>query len=172
MTTTDRTATDEVLVGSFEELQRELPASDTGRWSLYSYRGRPSTPGYHELLREFLASMCSRLHRPVYCDTAKRFRAYQTDPAVLELKGPASATQNSSTRIRFFVNKRSAVQVVVTKDGAVGLDKTATFRRGDGSFEWTPKSSGIYSIRLSAKELRTGKGLRSRTEGPVAVGAG
>lgn len=154
------------------EAAREVPSFDIGDWSLYSYRGPESDQDYHELLREFLASICSRLHRPVYCDTAKRFRAYQTDPAVLDLKGPATATQNAPTRISFFVNKRSAVQVLVTKDGAVGLDKTATFRRGDGSFEWTPKSSGTYSIRLSAKELRTGKGLRSRVTGSAEVGAG
>ena len=80
-------------------------------------------------------------HRRVL-HTARRFRAYQTDPAVLDLKGPATATQNQPTRIRFFVNKRSAVQVVVTRDGDVGLDRTATFRRGDGSFEWTPQATG------------------------------
>ncbi len=154
------------------EAAREVPAFDTGDWSRYQYRGPESDQEYHELLREFLASMCSRLRTAVYCTTARRFRDYQTDPAVLDLKGPSTATQNSSTRIRFFVNKRSAVQVVVTKDGAVGLDKTATFRRGEGSFEWTPKSSGTYTIRLSAKELRTGKGLRSRTEGSAVVAPG
>ncbi len=147
-----------------------MPSFDTGDWSLYSYRGPESDQDYHELLREFLASMCSRLRSPVYCDTARRFRGYQTQPAVLDLKGPATATRNVPTRIRFFVNKRSAVQVVVTREGAVGLDRTATFRRGDGSFEWTPRASGTYTIRLSAKELRTGKGLRSRTEGSVQVG--
>ena len=32
--------------------------------------------------------------------------------------------------------------------------------------------AGTYTIRLSAKELRTGKGLRSRTEGSAVVGTG
>ena len=154
------------------EAQGEVPTFDLGDWSRYSYRGRESDGEYHELLREFLASMCSRLRRPVYCNTARRFRDYQTDPAVLELKGPVTATQNQATRIRFVVNKRSAVQVVVTREGDVGLDRTATFRRGEGSFEWTPKSTGTYSIRLSAKELRTGRGLRTRVDGSAEVGAG
>jgi hypothetical protein len=149
-----------------------VPAFDIGDWSLYSYRGRESDQEYHELLREFLASMCSRLRRPVYCDTAHRFRAYQTQPAVIDLRGPATAVRNVGTRIRFFVSKRSAVQVLVTRDGAVGLDRTATFRRGEGSFEWTPRATGTYRIRLSAKELRTGKGLRSRTEGSAEVAGG
>ncbi|MDQ3720916.1 MAG: D-glucuronyl C5-epimerase family protein, partial [Actinomycetota bacterium] len=154
------------------EAQREVPAFDVGDWSKYSYRGRESDREYHELLREFLASTCSRLRRPVYCDSARRFRDYQTDPAVLDLKGPVTATQNQPTRIRFFVNKRSAVQVVVTRDGDVGLDRTATFRRGEGSFEWRPKSTGTYTIRLAAKELRTGRGLRTRVDGAAEVGAG
>jgi len=154
------------------EAQREVPAFDLGDWSKYHFHGGESTGEYHELLREFLASMCSRLRRPVYCDTARRFRSYQTDPAVLDLKGPATATQNQGTSVRFFVSKRSAVQVVVTRDGAVGLDKTAIFRRGEGSFAWTPKTTGSYSIRLSAKELRTGRGLRTRVGGSVEVGAG
>jgi len=154
------------------EAQGEVPTFDLGDWSRYSYRGRESDGEYHELLREFLASMCSRLRRPVYCNTARRFRDYQTDPAVLELKGPVTATQNQATRIRFVVNKRSAVQVVVTREGDVGLDRTATFRRGEGSLEWTPKSTGTYSIRLSAKELRTGRGLRTRVDGSAEVGAG
>jgi len=154
------------------EAQREVPAFDVGDWSKYSYRGRESDREYHELLREFLASTCSRLRRAVYCNTARRFRDYQTDPAVLELKGPVTARRNQATRIRFFVNKRSAVQVVVTRDGDVGLDRTATFRRGEGSFEWRPKSTGAYTIRLAAKELRSGRGLRTRVEGSAEVGAG
>ncbi|MDQ3647308.1 MAG: D-glucuronyl C5-epimerase family protein, partial [Actinomycetota bacterium] len=154
------------------EAQSEVPAFDVGDWSKYSYRGRESDGEYHELLREVLASMCSRLRRPVYCDTARRFRGYQTDPAVLDLRGPLTATQNRATRIRFFVSKRSAVQVVVTRGGAVGLDRTAVFRRGEGSFEWRPRSTGAYAIRLAAKELRTGRGLRTSVRGSVEVGTG
>ncbi len=162
----------ELFAAAEPEAREEVPHFDLGDWSRYSYRGGEADREYHELLREFLASICSRLRTPVYCDTARRFRAYQTDPAVLDLKGPATAPQNQPTRIRFFVNKRSAVQVVVTREGDVGLDRTATFRRGEGSFEWTPKSAGPYTIRLSAKELRTGRGLRSRTEGTALVAPG
>jgi len=166
---TDDSRAKELWEAAEPEARREVPAFDVGDWSLYSFRGPESDHDYHELLREFLASMCSRLRRPVYCDTARRFRAYQTDPAVIDLQGPATATRNVATRVRFFVNKRSAVQVVVSRDGAVGLDRTATFRRGKGSFAWTPHATGTYRIRLSAKELRTGKGLRSRTQGSVEV---
>lgn len=59
------------------ELRRELPDSDTGSWSRYSYRGRASTPEYHELLREVLQGMCDRRVADVYCDYATRYRSYQ-----------------------------------------------------------------------------------------------
>jgi hypothetical protein len=59
------------------ELRREIPYSDTGSWSLYSYRGARSTAEYHELLRELLQSACSRRLGQVYCTLAARYRRYQ-----------------------------------------------------------------------------------------------
>lgn len=150
------------------EAREELPANDTGDWSTYSYRGAESTREYHELLREFAASMCSRLRRRVYCDAARDFLSYMTDPAELELLGPATATKGVKTSIRFFVSKLAAVQVTVTRDGKVALDKLGTFRRGNGAFSWKPGAVGTYRIRVAAKELRTGRGLRSSVTGRVA----
>lgn len=150
------------------EARRELVANDTGDWSTYSYRGAESTREYHELVREFAASMCSRLRREVYCDTARRFLSYTTDPAELELLGPARATKGVPTRVRFSVSKLSAVQVTITRNGRVALDKLDTFRRGTGAFHWTPRATGTYRIRIAAKELRTGRGLRSSVTGAVA----
>ncbi|HEX2070717.1 MAG TPA: D-glucuronyl C5-epimerase family protein [Thermoleophilaceae bacterium] len=149
------------------EAREELVANDTGDWSTYSYRGAESTREYHELVREFAASMCSRLRREVYCDTARNFLRYTTDPAELELLGPATATKGVPATIRFWVSKLSAVQVTVTRNGRVALDELDTFRRGNGAFEWTPKATGTYRIRVAAKELRTGRGLRSSITGVI-----
>jgi hypothetical protein len=150
------------------EARRELPASDTGDWSTYSYRGAESTREYHELLREFSASLCSRLRRKVYCDAARNFLGYMTDPAELELLAPSGlVTKGVPTQIRFSVSKLSAVQVTVTRDGRVALDELATFRRGSGSLTWKPGATGTYRIRVAAKELRTGLGLRSNVTGEV-----
>jgi hypothetical protein len=149
------------------EARQELPANDTGDWSTYSYRGAESTREYHELLREFAASLCSRLRTKVYCDAARRFLSYMTDPAELELLGPASATKGVPASVRFSVSKLSAVQVTITRNGRVALDRTATFRRGTGSFTWKPGAVGTYRIRVAAKELRTGQGLRSSVSGQV-----
>lgn len=149
------------------EARLEVPRNDTGDWSTYSFGGRESTREYHELLREFLASLCSRLHRKVYCDTAHRFLAYTTDPAELALLGPETATKGEKTPVSFSLSKLSAVQVTITIDGKTSLDKTATFRRGNGSFIWKPGTTGTYTVRLAAKELRTGQGLRTRTSGEI-----
>jgi hypothetical protein len=149
------------------EAREELPANDTGDWSTYSYGGAESTLEYHELLREFSASLCSRLGRRVYCDAARAFLSYMTDPAELELLGPTTATKGVPTRVRFSVSKLSAVQVTIRRDGKVALDKLATFRRGEGSFEWKPRAVGTYSVRVAAKELRTGRGLRTIVTGQV-----
>jgi hypothetical protein len=149
------------------EARRQLPANDTGDWSTYSYHGRESTPEYYDLLMEFADSLCSRLHTDVYCTTAKNFHRYITAPAKLTLLGPATASKGQPTSVRFSVDKLSAVQIVITQDGKTSLDKTATFRRGQGSFTWKPGATGTYDVSLAAKELRTGKGLRTRTTGTV-----
>jgi hypothetical protein len=149
------------------EAREELVANDTGDWSTYSYRGAESTREYHELVREFAASMCSRLRLEVYCDTARNFLDYTTDPAELELLGPASVAKGVPTSVRFSVSKLSAVQVTVTRNGQVALDRIGTFRRGNGAFEWTPGAAGTYRIRVAAKELRTGRSLRSSVTGVV-----
>jgi len=60
------------------EARREIPYSDTGSWSLYSYRGPRSPAPYHELLREVLQSMCIRRLGDVYCTYAARYRRYQS----------------------------------------------------------------------------------------------
>ena len=149
------------------EARSEVPLSDTGDWSLYSYRGRESTMEYHELLREFMASMCNRVKATEYCAAAKRYRGYMTDPAELVFTGPATATKGQETQVTFTVSKLSAVEIKITTQGKTSLSKVATFRRGNGSFAWKPGTTGTYTVQLAAKELRTGQGLRTRTSGEI-----
>ena len=60
------------------EARKEVPYSDTGNWSRYSFRGLMSTPLYHELLREILQGLGRRLGVDgVYCRYAIRYRRYQ-----------------------------------------------------------------------------------------------
>ena len=93
--------------------------SDVGDWSRYSYAGNESTSDYHELLREFLQSLCTRRQGALYCEYARKYRGYQVDPPEIVYDGPASATEDEPAGLRFSVSKLSAVQVTVTRrDGA------------------------------------------------------
>lgn len=151
------------------EGRAEVPLSDVGDWSRYSYAGNESTRDYHELLREFLQSMCTRRLGQIYCDYASRYRGYQVDPPELSFTGPDAAATGQSTSIRFTVSKLSAVEVKVYKGGQLAFQRLATFSRGNGSFAWRPSSPGLYTVRLGAKELRTGLGKKGSATGEIAV---
>jgi hypothetical protein len=151
------------------EARAQVPESDVGDWSLYNYRGHESSRDYHELLREFLASMCSRRLGQIYCQYANRYHGYQTDPPVLTLDAPTFATEEKPVRIAFNVSKLSAVELQIYRAAKLRYDRIATFRRGDGSFEWKPRGPGTFTVRIAAKELRTGLGLKDRDEGEIEV---
>ena len=152
------------------EARAEVPFSDVGDWSLYNYAGHESDRDYHELLREFLQSMCTRHLGQVYCVYAKKYRGYQVDPPVVTYAGPTLGTEDEPVALSFNVSKLSAVEVTVTRpDGRVVFDRLATFRRGDGSFTWTPRGPSTFTVRVAAKELRTGLGKRDSDTAQVEV---
>ena len=152
------------------EARQEIPYSDVGDWSRYNYAGNESSGDYHELLREFLNSMCTRRLGPLYCDYARRYRGYQIDPPELTWNGPDVATEDEPAAIRFNVSKLSAIEVKVTNPhGKLVFSRLATFRRGDGAFTWTPHGPGLFTVSVAAKELRTGLGKRDRDGGEIAV---
>jgi hypothetical protein len=152
------------------EASQEVPLSDVGDWSLYNYAGHESSRDYHELLREFLQSMCSRRLGAVYCEYARKYRGYQVDPPEITYEGPALATEDKPVSLSFSLSKLSAVQVTVTRpDGRVVFDRLATFRRGNGSFTWTPRGPSTFTVRIAAKELRTGLGKRDSDSSAIEV---
>jgi hypothetical protein len=151
------------------EARAEIPFSDLGDWSLYNYRGHASDANYHELLREFLQSMCTRKLGAEYCTYAKKYAGYQTDPPELILLGPETGIAKQWTRIRFSLSKLSAVELKVFKGDKLTYTTLATFPRGDRSFLWKPASAGSYRVEIAAKELRTGLGKKDRDDGDVEV---
>jgi hypothetical protein len=152
------------------EARAEVPFSDVGDWSLYNYAGHESDRDYHELLREFLQSMCTRRLGQVYCEYARKYRGYQVDPPVVTYDGPALATEDTPVALSFSVSKLSAIQVTVTRpDGRVVFDTLGTFRRGSGSFTWTPRGPSTFTVRVAAKELRTGLGKRDSDTSEIEV---
>jgi D-glucuronyl C5-epimerase C-terminus len=152
------------------EAREELPLSDVGDWSRYSYAGAESNRDYHELLREFLQSMCTRRLGKVYCDYASRYRGYQVDPPELAYTGATQATEGELTALRFTVSKLSAVEVKVLREsGKVVFSRLATFRHGTGAFAWRPGGPGSFTVQVAAKELRTGLGKKDRDSAEVEV---
>lgn len=151
------------------EAREEIPFSDVGDWTRYSYRGPEANRDYHELLREFLASMCTRRLGELYCEYADRYRGYQVDPPVLTYSGPEQTVAKQLTSIRFQVSKLSAVEAKVYRGDKLVFDKLATFRRGVGAFAWRPRGPGVFTVRLGAKELRTGLGKKDKAATEIEV---
>jgi hypothetical protein len=152
------------------EARQEIPLSDVGDWSRYSYRGPEANRDYHELLREFLASMCTRRLGELYCAYADRYRGYQVDPPELTYMGPEQTTAKQLTSIRFEVSKLSAVEAKVYRGDKLVFDRLATFRRGVGAFAWRPRGPGLFTVRIGAKELRTGLGKKDKAATEIEVG--
>ena len=89
----------------------------------------------------------------------------------MKYEGPALATEDEPVSLRFNVSKLSVVEVTVTRpDGKVVFDRLATFRRGNGSFTWTPRGPSTFRVRVAAKELRTGLGKRDSVTAEIEVG--
>ena len=152
------------------EAQREVPLSDTGDWSRYSFRGRASTPLYHELLREVLQGL-GRRFGGIYCEYAVRYRGYQTSPPAIAFGGPPDTVKKRHSRVRFTLSKLSIVELKVYKGRRLVLHRLGTFLKGPHFFRWQPRSAGRYVVRLGAKELRTGRSLRGRGSGVIEVKA-
>ena len=150
------------------EARQEVPLSDVGDWSRYSFRGRESTREYHELLREVLQGMGRRLGG-IYCAYAIRYRGYQTAPPTIRFTGPQGGVAKRNARVRFSLSKLSVVELKVYKGRRLAFRRIATFRRGARSFGWRPRSAGRYVVRLGAKELRTGRSRRGRGSGAIVV---
>jgi hypothetical protein len=151
------------------EARRELPLSDVGDWSRYSYAGAESTREYHELLREFLQSMCIRRLGELYCDFAARYRSYMYDPPRLDYTGPRAGTEDELVPLRFTVSKLSVIELKVLRKGKIVFSRLATVRRGRGAFAWRPRGPGVFEVELAAKELRTGLGKKDRDRAEVEV---
>jgi hypothetical protein len=147
----------------------ELPTFDTGAWSLYS-RGsveHESDLSYHQLLRSFLRSMCTRTDDPVYCDTELRFAQYELEPPQLEL---VTTTLRGGTmgKLRLRLSKISRVGLRVERGGkVVSVRPAVVVGHGTPYLSWpVPRKAGDYDVRLTAVDLA---GNVNSTEGTLDV---
>jgi hypothetical protein len=131
--------------------QVEVPRFDTGAWSLYS-RGTQTTEsdlGYHELLRDFLAQLCSRTAEVAYCSAAQHFTAYLKIPPALQVL-PSRLRVKHSGRVRFKLSKISRVSV---KIGGGAVRAVGTLARGTHWVAWKPAHSGTFPVTVGATDL-------------------
>jgi hypothetical protein len=166
--TGDATA-QELYTSGQRELAREVPEYDTGAWSLYSTGAarREADVSYHELARDFLVSMCDRTQAPVYCGTADRFTAYETEPPALTLARQKLRGGTTGT-LRVRLSKMSAVTVVVRRAGSVVMSRAlGTVPYGVVRIRWAvPRRKGTYDISVRARDL---KGNAAEKAGTVDV---
>ena len=139
-----------------------VPGFDTGAWSLYS-RGTSSYESnlsYHELLRDFLTSLCDRTQTPVYCTTEQHFTGYLTTPPVLKLA--TKRLRGGKTGVlTYSLSKISSTAISVTApSGRTVLSVAAgTVGHGTRTVSWNvPRRPGIYTVRISATDLAGNRG--------------
>jgi hypothetical protein len=163
-----------------KELRTELPAFDTGAWSLYSRDGgdgAESDLGYHKVLRDFLRGLCDRLTEDesrataaqvqaptpgaapipdptLYCDTAERFTADLTTKPVVTVTAPAAPLRaKASAAVRFTLSKVSTVTITAARRGKVVLLRTARLGYGRHDVRITPSQAGPLVVRVGAVDL-------------------
>ncbi len=142
------------------EARHEVPAYDTGAWSLYS-PGEESDLSYHRLVEDFLGELCRRTKATVYCATQERFARYQHEP-------PRLAGLSRRARVgfpgvvAFRLSKIARVGVVLARDDRLILLTSATLRGGAHALRFAaPGRTGRLSLRLSATDLAGNVGRAS-----------
>jgi hypothetical protein len=166
------TAQDDVARRLFLDGERsarvEVPAFDTGAWSLYS-RGtstHESDLNYHVLVRDFLRSLCDRYPADVYCETKRNFSRYLREGPQVLLETERLRAGRAGV-LRFRLSKVSTVWVRVTRGDTVVLSRSASMGYGRKA-QWlsVPKGRGTLEVTFVATDLA---GNRSVLETTVDV---
>jgi hypothetical protein len=172
------------LFGAGEaELRVELPAFDTGAWSLYSRGASPSREsdlGYHKVLRDFLRGLCERLTDDrarahvasdtggtpadtapattvpdpgLYCDTAQRFTADLTTKPKLAISPLPRLRAKTAGSVRFTLSKVSTVTITAVRRGTVVLSQTTRLGHGVHRIGVRPTKAGALLVGVRAVDL-------------------
>ncbi len=147
---------------------QEVPTYDTGAWSLYD-RGtdsHESNLNYHQVLIDFLNSLCSRTDQPTFCDTLDRFRSYLEEDPEVAVK-TTSLKAGKSGALKFTLSKISSVHLSLSRGGKVVYSSTSTMSRGTRSVTVTPpKKTKEYVVHIDVTDLA---GNSASTDDTVAV---
>jgi hypothetical protein len=147
-------------VALFEEGERraraELPRFDTGAWSLYA-RGSSTSESslhYHQLTRDFLRNLCSRVPEGAYCDTRARFDEYLRQPPGVALR-TTRLRGGRNGRLRFDLSKISRVSLRVARGSRTLHSRSGlTLGRGTRVLAWkVPRRAGPHEWSVTATDL-------------------
>ena len=144
---------------------RELAASDTGAWSLYSLGrfSQESSLHYHQLLTEFLGNLCRRTEDPLYCETEARFAGYVRQPPALTVL-TRRLRAGSPGALTFSLSKRSLVGLRIEHRGRVVVQSSlGSLPYGRRYVSITPprRRRGAYAVTLTATDLAGNRGIVS-----------
>ena len=142
----------------------EVAGYDTGAWSLYASGGRESTADYHRLVHGFLAGLCERTGRDVYCGAERRFGRYLTEPPRVRLAVTRRTRARRQVPIAFSLSKIAHVAVRVSGPGGrTAMNARMTLSRGPHRLSWTPRRRGDYRVQVLATGLSGPKKAVGRT---------
>jgi hypothetical protein len=173
----------ELFAAGEAQLRAELPAFDTGAWSLYAKPGTESDLGYHRLLRDFLRGLCDRLTEDVRragegvpgapqvggTPGAPPAAPVVPDPALYcdtaarftaDLRtGPVLTVEpqtlpaKASGAVRYTTNKVATVTVTIAKGSTVVLQRSARLGYGNHAIGVRPARAGAHTVRVRAVDL-------------------
>jgi len=139
-----------------------VAAADTGAWSLYSWAGRESTLGYHQLIEEFLGNMCQRTQRRTYCSARRRFARYEREPTRIGIAPLRRLKARHATTVRFSLSKVSAVTVRVWSEKGLNLTRSLQLPYGNHTVAWTPPARGRFRLSIAAQGPSGPLGVETR----------
>lgn len=140
------------------EAKAEIPRYDTGAWSLYEGVNESSL-SYHQLVRDFLQNLCDRTQESLYCQTATRFTADETEPPSMRIR-TTSARTKQPVPIAFTLSKKSTVSLYVDDVPIT----SATLPYGTQKLTWAGrKKAGAVTVTLKATDLAGNTGTVSKT---------
>jgi hypothetical protein len=159
------------------ELRAELPAFDTGAWSLYSRPGVESDLGYHKVLRDFLRGLCDRLTADEDRGAAEGSVPAAGNggtPAGVVGTDPVDPSLYCDTARRFTVDLRTKPVLAVARPPAVRAKASATVRFTLSKVSTVTITAVRRGTVVLARTARLGRGrhrvgIRPAQAGPLLV---
>jgi hypothetical protein len=139
-----------------ERAEYELPRYDTGGWSKYS-EYRDSDLHYHDVLRGFMARLCTRLQKAKmkedpFCFYASRFTLDLQEKPEVTFGKQGRIRAKRPARFRFSIDKPATVTLVISR-GSFTHRAVVAVSSGPHDFGWRPPSAGTYAVTLTARDL-------------------